>query len=106
MSEMRVSPADMRSAAASARSAGQGARGRGSSGHLAMAAAAIPGAQAAGFFDDLGEGWDADVDDWVTRVLAFAGDVEGASLLAESTDAATDGLFGGLRGLLGGAGDP
>jgi uncharacterized protein YukE len=98
MSEMQVSPADMRSAAAAARSAAEGARGRGSSGHLATAASAIPGAQSAGFLAELGDGWDSDVEAWTDRVLAFAGDVEQASAVAESTDAAVDGLFGGLLG--------
>lgn len=106
MSEMHVSLADMRSAAAAARSAGEGARGRGSSGHLATAASAVPGAQAAGFLVELGEGWDTDVGRWTGRVLAFAGEVEEAAAITESTDAAVDGLFHGLGGLLSSPGDP
>lgn len=105
MGEMHVSPADMRSAAAAARSAGEGARGRGSSGHLATAASAIPGAQAASFLVQLGDGWDDDVDGWTAGVLAFAGEVEEASAIAESTDAAVDGLFSGLGALLSSGGD-
>ena len=100
MSDMQVSPADMRSAAAAARSAGEGARGRGSTDHLARAAAAVPGAQAAGFLVELGDGWDTDVEGWTARVLAFALHVEQASAVAESTDASVDGLFAGLLGVL------
>ncbi|WP_134739039.1 hypothetical protein [Nocardioides sp. 503] len=105
MTVFQVNPGDMTAASDAVTEAADGARGHGSSAHLAAAAAAIPGADSAGFLGELGTSWDDDVQSWADSADAFGTQIESASKDAQGADAESGGLFGGLfGGLLGGSG--
>ena len=102
MSQLQVVPADMAQAAAAVRDSAAEARTLGSSGHLATAAGALPGADCVDHLGELGSSWDTGVEAWADDVTGFAEDLTAHTDDVTGTDAGAGGLLGGLGGLVGG----
>jgi uncharacterized protein YukE len=101
MSQLQVVPADMSSASDAVVDAASEARGHDSAGHLAAAAAAVPGASSVEWLGQLGDGWDTEVDEWSDAVQELGESIAAASGDAQGADGTTGGLFGALGDILG-----
>lgn len=96
MSVFSVVSADMSAASGAVAEAADGARGHGSSEELSVAAAAVPGSDAASLLPELGDSWDDEVSAWADAAASFGSAISAASDDATATDEAAGGLFGGL----------
>lgn len=102
MPEFALVPTDMSTATTAASGAATDARGANGADALFTLAQAIPGTTTASIMSDLGDAWEAGVDDWCDDAEDYGLAVDATTRDSTATDGHVGGGFGVLRSFLGG----